>query len=286
MEIGEVTWAWRFPGVVMTDVDLIGPKPSAPADGSEPPPRQHIHVDEVFARVSPLSLLFGTTQVDFAIDGFDGEMSGSFTRSDAMTKISAELSDINPGQLPGVAEALQLPLSGRLSGTVDLSLPEGKYGAAEGDIDLQIEDFTLADGKTKVRGLIALPEINAGTFTIKATATQGRIEFEQFETQGPDLVASAEGKLRLRDRLELSMAEQLTLGFKFSDVYRDKDDNTRSLLGKPGDKLGGLIDMNPQSKQAKQPDGSYRWRVTGTFGKLNFSPARAVKGADPKAPGP
>src|SRR5690606_2177698 len=113
--------------------------------------------------------------------------------------------------------------------------------------------------KTKVRGLVALPEINAGTFTIKATATQGRIEFEQFETQGPDLEAKAEGKLRLRDRLELSMAEQLTLSFKFSDGYRDKDDNTRSLLGKPGDKLGGLIDMNPQSKQAKQPDGSYRW---------------------------
>ena len=279
MVIGDLSWSWRFPGVVLTDVELIGPKPVPPADGSKAPPREHVHIDQVYAGVSLLSLLVGTTAVDFDIEGFGGELQGWFERSDAMTQLSVELSDVDPGQLPGVTEALQMPISGSLSGTIDLKLPEGKYSAAEGEIDLEIADFRLADGETKIRGLLALPEIDAGTLSVEATASEGRIELTQFETKGPDLEAQVDGKIRLRDRLELSTTENLVLSFKFSDQYRDKDDNTRSLLGKPGDKIAGLIDMSPQSKRAKQEDGSYRWRVSGSFNRLSFSPAVATRPA-------
>lgn len=278
MEIGDLTWAWRFPGVVMSDVSLIGPKPVPPADGSEPPPQVHVTIDEIYAGVSPLSMLFGTTEVAFEIRGFGGELSGSFEHSEQATKIDAELSDIDPGQLPGVAELLQMPISGAMSGTIQLSLPEGKYSKADGRIELEIADLKMADGKTKVRGLVALPEIDAGTLSVRATASEGKVELEEFQTKGPDLEVDAEGKIRLRDMLGSSMTEGLTLGFKFSDQYRDKDDNTRSLLGKPGDKLGGLIDMSPQSKRAKQEDGSYRFRVVGSFNRLSFSPAVGSRG--------
>lgn len=331
MEIGDVTWAWRFPGVVLTDVDLIAPKPKTkpgekaaektadkiaekvadkPSDGADPAAAASadatkpadgaegeaaaasaeksltaVHVDEVYARISPISLLLGKVVLNFSAEGFGGELSGSFENSPAATKLSVQLDDINPGELPGVPELLQLPLSGKLSGHVDLTLTEGKYSMADGTVDLQIEELKLADGKTKVRGLLALPEIDAGTLTLKATATQGRVDIEEFTVKGTDLEATAEGKLRLRDKLETSMTEQMQLSFKFSDAYRDKDDNTRSLLGKPGDALGGLIDMTPQTKQAKQPDGTYSWRVLGTFSSLNFQPSRPTKpGAGGAAP--
>jgi type II secretion system protein N len=274
MEIGDVTWAWRFPGVVLSDVELIGPKPKPAEDGAEAAPQHKVHVDQVYARIAPLSLLFGNTVVNFTIEGFAGQMHGSFERSSAVTKVQLELEDIDPGQLPTVAELLQLPLSGKLSGTIDLTLPEGKYSAADGDVALEINELKLGDGKTKVRGLLALPEIDAGTLTVKATATQGKVELSEFTVKGEDLEAKAEGKLRLRDKLETSMTEQLTLSFKFSDKYRDKDENTRSLLGKPGDSIGGLIDMTSQTKQAKQPDGSYAWRVLGSFSSLSFTPSR------------
>jgi type II secretion system protein N len=274
MEIGDVTWAWRFPGIVLRDVELIGPAPRAQADG-ETPPREHSHIDEIYAGVSPLSFLFGTTAIDFSIKGFGGELSGEFTQSATQTQIELELSDVDPGQLPGVAELAQMPLTGSLSGSVDLLLPEGKYGAADGSIDLEIADLRIADGKSKIRGLLALPEIDAGSLILQAKAEQGRIEIERFDTKGSDLEAKVEGKVRLRDTLGASVAEQVTLSFKFSDAYRNKDENTRSLLGKPGDHAG-LIDMAPQSKQAKQPDGSYSWRVLGSFSRLNFSPAKPV----------
>ncbi len=285
MVIGDLTWSWRFPGVVMSDVELIGPKPAPPADGSKAPPRQHIHIDEVYAGVAPLAMLFGTTAVDFSIEGFGGSLSGEFQQSEEMTEIEADLSDIDPGQLPGVVEALEMPISGALSGHVHLKLPNGKYSAAEGEIELEIADFKLADGKAKVRGLLALPQIDAGTLTMQATASEGRIELAEFQTQGPDLEAQAEGKIRLRDKLELSTTEQLTLSFKFSDKYRDKDDNTRSLLGKPGDTVSGLIDLSPQSKRAKQEDGSYKWRVSGSFSRLSFAPAVATRPSSRARPG-
>lgn len=274
MQIGDVTWAWRFPGIVLSDVELIGPQPAAPADGAPTPPRQHVHIDEIFVRIAPLSAVFGKTVIDFSIEGFGGEISGSYSKSDTKTRLLAELSDVDPGQLPGVAEMAQMPIRGVLSGSIDLTLPENKYGAAEGRIDLEIADFKIADGKTKVRGLVALPEIDAGTLVLRATASEGRIDIETFETKGTDLEAKVEGRLRLRDRLDLTTPDQLGLSFKFSDAYRDKDDSTRSLLGKPGDKLGGLIDLTPQTKQAKQPDDSYSFRVLGTFNALSFSPGK------------
>ena len=89
MEIGDVTWAWRFPGIVLSDVSLIGPKPVIKA-GAEQAERSVIDIDEVYARVAPMSFLFGTTRVSFAIDGFGGTISGTFERSASQTHIEAE----------------------------------------------------------------------------------------------------------------------------------------------------------------------------------------------------
>ena len=81
---------------------------------------------------------------------------------------------------------------------------------------------------------------------------------------------------QLREQFGLSLIEQLTLTYKFSDKYRDKDDTTRSLLGKPGDSAPALMDMDPKVKRAKQPDDSYSWRVSGSFAHLLFNPAPAT----------
>jgi hypothetical protein len=93
--------------------------------------------------------------------------------------------------------------------------------------------------------------------------------------------------VRLRDKLSTSLVEQLGLSFKFSDRYRDRDDSTRALLGKAGDSMGGVIDFDPKVKQAKQPDGSYTWKVAGSFSNLVFTPSRGgiTTSAAPKKAG-
>src|SRR5690606_15090917 len=118
----------------------------------------------------------------------------------------AEFDGVDPGQLPQVVEMLQLPLSGVMTGIVDLRLPEGNTALAEGTVDIEISDLKIGDGKTKIRDLLALPTIDAGTLKLKATATQGKVKVD-FEVKGPDLEASGEGRIRLREKLALSLVE-------------------------------------------------------------------------------
>ncbi len=287
MQIEDVTWSWRFPGVVLSDIQLIGPKPKqAGASDKKPPKRMVISIDEAYAGVSVFSLLFGTTEVTFDVDGFGGEMSGSFSNSDEATQLSVEFEEVDPGQLPGLTDALGLPLAGAVSGEAELTLPEGKYAAAEGTVNLQIASLEVGDGVKKIRDLFALPTIQAGDLTIEATASQGRVKLEKFEASGPDLEVYAEGKIRLRDPVELSAVEQINLSFKFTDQYKNKSEITQSLLGKPNTTQRGMIDMDPKVKRAKADDGAYYWRVAGRFSQLNFVPnaaaAKAPKSAEAK----
>lgn len=284
LQIDEATWSWRFPGVVLKGITLIPPVASALTSGETPVERPAIQAEQVYARIAPLSMLFGTTDVTYDIDGFGGVISGTMTVSGESKHLVAEFEGVDPGQLPGVVETLELPLSGVMTGNIDLRLPEGKISGAEGVVDIEISDLKIGNGKTKIRGLFALPTLDAGTMKFRATATQGKIKIEEFETKGTDIEASGEGRLRLRDTMALSMIEQLSLSYKFSDKYRDKDDTTRSLLGKPGDTAPALMDLDPKVKRAKQPDDSYSWRVSGSFSRLTFMPALGSKpaGAAPR----
>lgn len=282
MQIGDATWSWRFPGVVLSDVELIGPKPQPAEEGEAPTKRFVVHIDEAYAGVSLLSAVFGTTDVQFDIEGFGGTLSGHFTSSSKKTALTARFDGVDPGQLPGVRDTLQLPLEGALRGDVELSFAEGKYSTAEGTVRVEIEDLKIGDGKTKIRDLLALPTLSAGVLSIEATAENGRVKLEKFAANGPDIEVDAEGRIRLRDSMELSAVEQLNLGFKFTDAYRGKDDTTIALLGKPGSSAPGVLDLDPKVKRAKQPDGSYRWRVSGPFGRLSFLPGSQSPGATNK----
>jgi type II secretion system protein N len=275
--IGDVTWSWRFPGIVLSDVEIIGPKPPPPAEGEKAEKQSTISIDQVYAGVSPFGVLFGDLDVDFEIEGFGGELEGSFKKTDEGMDLEVELDGVDAGQLPGVADALQLPLTGRATGTISLALPEEKYANAEGNVELEIEQLQVGDGKTKIRDLVALPTVSVGTLQISASVSKGRVKLDKLAASGGDLDVSAEGRLRLRDPFATSMIEGVDLEFKFSDKYRDKDDTTRSLLGKPGDKVGGVIDIDPNVKRAKGEDGFYRWRVSGLLARPSFRPGGGVK---------
>lgn len=278
MVIDDVTWSWRFPGVVLSKVEIIGPRPPKAPEGEPQPKQETIFVEEVYAGVSVFSALAGDIDVDFQLEGFDGELSGQFAQSEEGIELDLELDGVDPGQLPGVAEAAQLPLTGRATGTIRLSIPEGKYALAEGTLDLTIDELAVGDGKTKIRDLVALPTVQVGTLNVQASVSKGRVKLDAFEAKGGDLDISAEGRVRLRDPFISTLIESVELSFRFSDKYRDRDDTTRSLLGKPGDKIGGVIDMDPSVKSAKAEDGTYHWRLAGPLIRPSFRPDKGPPG--------
>jgi type II secretion system protein N len=272
LELDELSWSWRFPGVSGSGGRLIGA--AAARNDPKATPKEYT-IDDFHARISVLPLLVGTTAASFGLDAFGGEISGSVSIGSDEKGFETELSNVRAGELPYLGELVGLPLDGTVAGDLELLLPEGQLSKAEGKVRLDIEELALGDGKAKIRGTIALPRIDAGVFTLSATIEEGRVDVEEFSAKGTDLEVIAEGKIRLLDRPETSLVE-MDLRFKFSDKYKSKDEMTKALFGAPGSKVPGVFDLDPKIKQAKRDDGFYAWRLTGPLNQLNFQPAASA----------
>ena len=273
MQIEKLTWAWRFPGIVAKEVKLVGTSPGLDDKGKPRPAPEYV-VEDFFARVSVLPLLWGTTRLGFSVDGFGGSIDGSVKTSSDAREIDIELDDVDASKMPYLADLLGVPVAGTMSGKIELRLPQEKLTAAEGAIEFHIADFVIGDGKTKIRDMIALPKVKAGQFDMKADVTEGTVKIKDLSTKGPDLEVVSDGRIRLMDRFDASLVE-LNLRFKFADAYKNKDDTTRSIFGAPGSNVPGLFDLDPKMKRAKRDDGFYAWHITGPVAHLNFSPASA-----------
>jgi type II secretion system protein N len=273
LEVQKLTWAWRFPGIVAKGVKLVGAAPAADPGGKPKAAPEYV-VNDFYARVSFFPLLWGTTKIAFALDGFGGSIDGAVKSSSDGRDINIELEDVDGGKLPYLAEMLGVPLQGAVTGKIDLRLPQDKLTQAEGAMELHIAGFVIGDGKTKIRDTIALPKVNAGQFNFKAEVTDGNVKLTELSTKGSDLQVVSDGRIRLAERFDSSLAE-LNLRFKFADAYKNKDDVTRSIFGAPGSTVPGLFDLDPKMKRAKRDDGFYAWRITGPLLRLSFQPASA-----------
>jgi type II secretion system protein N len=275
LRLGHLSSYW-VSGVRADEVDLISPPSPIPSeDPSKPAKPKVMRIDTVHARVSLLRLLFGTVHVNFGAEAFGGEISGFTSDADGGRKLEVDIEELGLANAPLLADMLGLPIGGTLAGHVEFLLPEGKLSRAEGKVDLKFAGLSAGDGKTKVLNAIALPKVEVGDLTLKATATAGTLKVDQLSAAGKDLDLQGDGSLRLRDTFDASVLS-LNARFKFNDRFTNKDDMTRSLFGAPGSSVPALFDMVPQNKHAKRPDGFYGWRVNGTFSHPTFVPSASA----------
>ncbi len=268
LELDDISSYW-LSGVEAEGVRLISQAPP-PTDASKKPEPPHVMtIEAAHARLSLLSLLIGNRVITFGADAFGGKLSGEVKDSESERTVDVELEDIDLSQIPLVAEAIGLPAFGKVSGSIELVTPEARLSKAEGKLSLKITELAVGDGKAKIRDTIALPRIEAGELVLEAEVKGGQVKITQFSATGPDLEFSADGNVRLRDQPELSSVN-FTAKFKFTDRYANKNEVTKGLLGSGG--TPGLFDLDPKNRRAKQPDGFYSWRATGTLGKPTFAP--------------
>lgn len=223
-------------------------------------------IDHVHARLSILSLLVGRRSVSFGADAFGGSVSGTISDSSEERDVNVEFDALDLGQTPLLAGILGIPLSGALSGTIELVSPEARLSKAEGKISLKVTGLSVGDGKAKIRDIIALPKLDAGELVVQAESKAGQVKVTQLSANGPDLELSAEGSIRLRDQPDQSYLN-LTAEFKFTDRYTNKDDITKALFGR-----SGAFDLDPKNRRAKRADGFYAWRVSGALSRPTFAP--------------
>jgi len=296
LEIGDLDTYW-LSGIELEHVKLTVPpraeKPKAGMGGlnlgskdAEPPAPSVIAIERFHARVRILPLLLGRVMVDFHLDAFGGTIHGSAPYA-SPGKVEVEIENVHLEQVEPLKAMVQnQPLFGVLHGTIMLQPEEGKFAKASGKVDLQIDDVSMFDGKSKLMGL-ALPTAQIGRVALAAKADKGQLEIEELSVQGKDLELSGEGKIRLNESYKRSTAD-LFLKFKFTDAYRDKDDATRSLLGKPGSKIKAAIEeLDPQRTfvRAKTEDDFYRFHLVGRLDKLDVQPAGIASGGRGKQNG-
>jgi len=166
-----------------------------------------------------------------------------------------------------------LPLQGKLTGTVKLTMPEGKPSKGSGDVSLEASDVTVGDGKAKLKGALALPKIDVGTLSLSAEAKEGSLKISKLAAGGKDLELQGDGRITMREAFGDALCDA-QIRFKINDAYRTKNDVTKSLFGAPGSNAPALFELaDPKIKQAKRADGFYGWTLRGPLSRLDFIPA-------------
>jgi len=270
LEIDSLTWSWRFPGIVAEGVRLVVSPPPVP-EGEKAPPPEYLEAEEVFVSASAFALLTGAREASFGAQALDGEVAGWARDSASGRHLEIQLDGVNPGKIPQLASTVGLPLAGRLSGHASVDVPENNITKAEGTVDLAAEDLVLGDGKAKIQNTIALPELHIGAFNLKAQISAGRLKVDECTAQGRDLDLALTGSIRLRPKVEASVAD-LELKFSFAEKYRNQSDMTKALFGQPDSKIPGLFDTVTSSHLTKHEDGSYGARLSGTLSRLQPRP--------------
>jgi type II secretion system protein N len=272
LQIDDMSWYWGT-GIEAQGVRLTSPATGSPDENGKRPRPQVYEIQDLHVRFSLLRGLIGSSHVSFGLEAGNGEVEGYVDDDDELRTVQLEFAALGISGLPFLASAVGLPMTGSLSGEVELRLPEMKLSKGDGEINLQIRELAVGDGKAKIRDTIALPRLDAGQMELVAIVKSGQVKLETFSAKGPDLELAAEGKMRLRDPFATSLAD-LSLQFKFTDRYKTKNDMTKGLFGEPGSSTPGLFDLDAKNRAAKGADGFYAWRVSGPFSGLNFQPSR------------
>lgn len=278
LEIEKLASYW-FSGAEVKGLRIILPAskdtgaraPFGGSSASEPAADTVVAIDEAHVRVRMLPLLIGRVRADFWASVFGGELSGSVPVG-SLGAIDLALEDVDLAKADPIVKALGVPVRGVLGGKLELSPTEGKFNKATGTLDLKIANLGVGDGKTKIQGLLAIPEAKLGDLEISAEAKDGILRITKFASSpGHDVELVGDGKIAVREPWTESTAD-LYVRFKFSDAYRGKNDTTKALLGAPGSSAPALFDMDPRVKRARRADGFYGWHVYGPLSKLKFDP--------------
>jgi type II secretion system protein N len=261
-----------FSGISLKGLSVVTPRTGA--DAASPPSKMTF--DKAHVRVSLLPLLIGRVTINFGAKAFDGSIDGWTRANSSERRLEATLDDLDVSKMTMLGDMIGgLPMSGTLNGKMEFTLPEQKLQKASGTVSLAIDGFAAGDGKTKIAGKLALPQLTVGAFELAGEAKDGVLKISKLGAQGKDLDLAGEGRLSMRDPIGDSIAD-LNLRFRFSDGYKTKNEMTKSLFGAPGSSMPALFELaDPRIKSAKRADGFYGWHMTGQLKDARFEPAPA-----------
>jgi type II secretion system protein N len=276
LEIGSASPAFGL-GVVFRDI-LVRTRP---ATGK--PAR--FTIESARLAVSPWSLLSSSKTITVSLEAFGGHI--DITQTGAPGKkgpfeLQVRARDVRLGDLPGVRDAINLPLSGTAKLDLSLASPSGKLAEASGEITLSCDNVVIGDGKTPLKvagnpflsGGLTLPKVRLDDFGGHVAIDKGMAKLQEIAGKSRDGEVALEGEVALRDPLPASTVNAY-LRFKLSDAFLKQASAVATMLQMVG-------------AQGKRPDGFYGMRLSGRLGQLSppvLSPTSPVVGPPPPRSG-
>ncbi len=248
-----------FPnGVEADNVRLMKP-------GREGQPGLAVLITRASGRVSLLGLLAGDVDVSFDAELLNGKVQGDLGLGDATKTVDVELHALDLSRLPIWQQLLGLPLTGKITGQVELKLNPADIKSAAGSLALTLEQGALGAGK--IRGL-STPPIRLGKTEANLEIEKGKAEFKTFSVRSDDIEASLDGYLLLQPELAHTSA-RCTLRFKPSATFLSDNPKFEDII-----QLSGM-------NRAKDGEGFFSYSV---YGRLDHPTFRLHRGGSNRRP--
>ena len=262
-------------GVVFRDIHVR----TKPATGK--PAR--FTIDSARIGVSPFSLLSATKTVTVSLEAFGGHIEilqhGALGKKGSF-EVQVHARDVKMSEIPGVREAINMPLTGTAKLDLELRSDDSKLADSNGEITFSCDSCVLGDGKSPLKvagnpflsGGLTLPRLRLGDFGGHVAIEKGTAKLQDIGGKSPDGEVWLEGELALRDPLPSSTVNAY-LRFKLSDAFLKQAATVQTILQMAG-------------AAGKRPDGFYGMRLSGRLGQLNppvLSPTSPVTSSAPRS---
>ncbi|AKF03924.1 type II secretion system protein GspN [Sandaracinus amylolyticus] len=256
LDIVDLSPSW-ITGVELTGVSLTLP---AEEEGERP---TALTLTTVTARVGLLDLIGGTTSVGFYAElGGGGTIEGRYSDGETSTQVQAHLVDVALQRIGPLRRYVQLPIAGTLGGDIDVTIAD-EAANTEGQVTLTIAGLSVGDGRARLeipgmRGTgITVEQLNAGDLNLRMQIERGVGRVQQLTSSSDDLELRGAGTVRLLRPLRMSNVDVI-LRFEIKQPYRERNDRTRAIFT--------MVDMAPDVRAYRAPDGAFQLRVAGSFG--------------------
>ena len=241
-----------LPGGIVLESILLKSRPTRP---DEQPTA--IAIDRLRVDVGLLALLIGRVNVDLVAEIGEGEIVGDISVSPTELAVEVGTEDLELENIPGLRDALGLPMKGGLDAELDVTLPEQRWDLAEGSFTMSCPGCVVGDGKAKIkpkqpgtgrRGAsffaaegLTVPALNLGELEGKISIISGKGVIDHFGAKSVDGDLAIHGTVTFGRTFAESTFGQACMKFRLSDALKQREaefGNVPALMGAPLDSEG------------------------------------------------
>jgi type II secretion system protein N len=232
----------------LTGVNAIGVT-ITPAGSKDP-----LTFDKITARAKILGLLTGKRGAKVSLPIAKGNVDADFSVDEETIELKADTESIELGLIPGLVEAVGLPLTGTIDIDTDMVIGQKDPKLTNGTLSLKAKQLRIEKGG-KIAGF-PVPELSIGDADWQIPIEEGKASLKSLKVAGESVDLVIDGTINILSPPSKSTVN-LTISFK----------PTEKLLA--SDPLLGALLNNIQ--KAKGSDGFYTYAMAGSIKSPRFT---------------